>query len=236
MHSEHLHIGLECGFCRLEKLAAIPRVPAGSRAVGSNDNGPARGIEDRDIGAAVARIIEPAIAECRDQRVTLHAGGHVAAGLCGDDLVKNAQMQRDRIGKLFGRSRCQDDVTAIRPVLAQLSQKVLPIGQSRGIQIDTRRNFAFQPRLAAHQPERQQKKTEGPAAQEKKQTLPQQIGRNQSAVEIDSQRHCIAFGSRVHKSPRIKDRSSNGLTRNELPKSEATDSRSKPASRFQEYA
>ena len=115
MHTQHLENSLQRPLGASHQFAAISGLPA-------RHDGEARGIEDLEVMAAVAGIVEAAIAIDRDKRGTFPGGGEIVDTVGGDDLVENAEMRSDRFGELARRAGCQHQLAPVRAFGVQPGQ------------------------------------------------------------------------------------------------------------------
>ena len=158
----------------------------------------ARHVEAFEVVAAVAGIVEAAVAIGLDQRRAFALGREIVQAVGRVHGVEHAEMRGDRVGEFARRAGGQNDAAAGVALLAQPFDQLFAIGKTGGIDVDAGGDLLLQPRRTRHQPDRHQEQIERVPAQQQEQPFPQKVGRNQRAVEIDSERDCVLFRPRVH--------------------------------------
>ena len=119
-------------------------MPAAGASVGCNDPAFAGSVEDRDVVARVAGIVEAAIAESLDKGEAFPAGGQVVRLVGRQNEVEDAKMRRDRVSELARRARGENDAAAGLMLLAQPVQDFGAIRKVGRIELDPVGDLAFQ--------------------------------------------------------------------------------------------
>ena len=131
MGAQHFQVGLEGRLRRLEQLGAVLGLPARGMAVGRNDDRLARHVEAGEVVAAVAGIVEAAVAIGLDQRGALLLRGEIVMAVGRVHGVEHAEMRGDRLGEFARRAGGKDDAAAGCTILAQPLDQRLAIGKRR---------------------------------------------------------------------------------------------------------
>ena len=189
---------MKVGFGVSNSSALCADLPARGMAIGRNDDRLARHVEAGEVVAAVAGIVEAAVAIGFDQRGAFLLRREIVEPVGRMHGVEHAEMRGDRVGEFARRAGGQNDAAAGRALLAQPLDQLLAVGKAGRIDVDAGGKLLLQPRRARHQPDRHHEQVERVPAQQQEQSFPQKVGRDQRAVEIDSERDCVLFRPRVH--------------------------------------
>ena len=198
VHAQHLQQRLDAGLRRFDQPRLMAFLPARRVAVRRHDDRLARRVEDLQVGAAVANIVEAGFAVALDQRRLLGRGGQVQRRAGGDDRIEETEMVCDRIREFRRRRRREHDLAAFMLRIVDQLEDFGPIRQRRRIEFNPAGDLAFEPRLAARQPHRNHEQVERILPDQQEQAFPQQIRGDQRPVEVDGERNGSAVRPRIH--------------------------------------
>jgi hypothetical protein len=201
MGAQHLEVGLERRLRRVEQLGPMHRLPARGFAVGRNHDRGARDVEAGEVVTAVAGIVEAAVAIGADQHFAFAPRRQVERAVRGMDAVEQAEMDGDGFSELAWRAGSKDEAAAGVALAAQPLDQLIAIRQCGGVDIDARGDLLLQSGWTGEEPHGNQEQIERIFAQQQEQALPQEICRNQRAVEVDSERNSPVVRARVHPDP-----------------------------------
>lgn len=199
MHTQHFQVGLPGDRIALEQATAITLLEPGRRRIRRHDNCLPGSVENGNIVAVIARIIETARTIMFAERVRLAMRREIGRASADMDGAENAKLRCNRLRIGFSGGRGQNQLSPACMFGPQIIEKILPVGQHAGIDCDAARNLMLQMRFARQEPHRQKKCEEYILFQKNEYAFPQQIRRNECSVQINRQRHIpAAFAPRIH--------------------------------------
>ena len=166
----------------------------GDAAIGTNHIGAPGSLKQRHIGLTVAAIVEGLPRETAPHRLQLGVALVVAGPVTGQHLIENLQMSGDVFGKQFIGRRGQHDEPPVRMFASQPGDKAMPIRQGNRIDRADMNQRTFESGAAAQHRKQSQQTTPRVGPQTRRKTLPEQIGANQRAIEVDDQHRLVDIG------------------------------------------
>ena len=146
-----------------------------------------RGSPDVEIGTGVPGVVEAAGAEPLHQHLGLAVARQVGGPVAREHLREDPDVVGDRRDHLHVGGGGEDDPPAGRPLRSEVGEQLLTIRQRLGTDAHPPRDHPLESRLSPQEPERHDEQRPGPLPHETDDRLPQQIGRQQRAVEIDAE-------------------------------------------------
>lgn len=151
---------------------------------------------DTEIVPVIAGIVKTAASVTLFQRRELGASAQVAAVAAGKHFVKQPRV-RNLTGD-FGIGGCgQHQITARFSLAAQISRKVLVIGQLARIEFDSVGNLLLEEAPALPDPQRAAQRIPGPGFDQQQQRLQQGVGLAKRSIQVDAQGNVSCFSFHI---------------------------------------
>ncbi len=140
------------------------------------------------VRVAVADVIESANAEPSNEGSTLPDVCEIGRAIARDDAAEAAKMCRDVCGHVMVRTGRKHDFTSGCVRLANEIEDVRFVGKSRRVWPNPFGKLSLQVCLAPQQPEWNAQRNERMVLDEENERLPEEIGCDEGAIEIDAKR------------------------------------------------
>ena len=161
---------------------------AGEPVVVADHDGGVRIAPDREVGAAVARVVEAARAEARDQRLALALALQVVVGIGAERAREQAQVRGDGFHVAAMAGADQPELATLRVLGAQPVEHRLVVGQGGRIDRAARGDLALDAGAAGCEPADHARQRQRVADQVAGQQFREQVGAQQRVVEVDDER------------------------------------------------